>query len=762
MVRSRTALLVLCSLLVLPCTALAQVAGDRSPSELAGDEALASGNFEEAIRHFENAVAAATRPADRARALLRLAEAQQARGGFREAARNLETAISLVEPTGDATTLAAALGALGDVHIAIGPREQAERELRRAAELARTARAPGLEATIQNNIANLLALERETEPALEAYARSAELAETAGRPLIAARALANGARVAAGSERPSRGAALLERARQLLDALAMSHDKAFLLIHLARTEGDLSRATGADPAGARLRAHELLQQALAVANLIGDARAASYALGFNAELYEQERRFEEALQLARRAAFRAQEAQSPEALYAWEWQTARVLAAQGRHREAIAPYSRAVRTLENLRHQMNVAYGASGTSFREAVGPVYFGLVDVLLRVAADTAERETHQELLASARDTAELLKAAELRDYFKDDCVDRQQAVTARVEAVSPQALVVYPIPLADRLELLVSLPAGDLARLAVPVTRAELTFELRRFRHLLEKRLTREYLPHAQQLYDWLIRPLDEVLESAGTRTLVFVPDGPLRTVPMAALHDGERFLIEEYAVAVTPGIELTDPRPLDREALRLLLSGISESVAGYPPLSHVPGELESVGKLVGGEVLLDEAFRLGQLESQLEAERFSVVHVATHGEFRGSAEDTFLVAYDGRLTVDKLEEYVGMFRFRETPLELLTLSACETAAGDDRAALGLSGIAIKAGARSALGTLWRVNDQAAAELVIEFYRLLRDPEISRAVALQRAQQALMEDPRYWHPGYWSAFLLISSWL
>jgi len=175
-----------------------------------------------------------------------------------------------------------------------------------------------------------------------------------------------------------------------------------------------------------------------------------------------------------------------------------------------------------------------------------------------------------------------------------------------------------------------------------------------------------------------------------------------------------------------------------------------------------ELESVQRIHGGEILLDEKFRLDAVRKTLSDEQFSVVHIATHGEFAASVEQTYLLAYDGRLTLDRLGDYVGLFRFRETPLELLTLSACETAQGDARAALGLSGVAIKAGARSALGTLWMVNDEAAAQLVIEFYRQLVDPSVSRALALQRAQRKLLTTLSYEHPSYWSPFILISSWL
>ncbi|MGH7291265.1 MAG: CHAT domain-containing protein, partial [Myxococcota bacterium] len=140
----------------------------------------------------------------------------------------------------------------------------------------------------------------------------------------------------------------------------------------------------------------------------------------------------------------------------------------------------------------------------------------------------------------------------------------------------------------------------------------------------------------------------------------------------------------------------------------------------------------------------------------------VHVATHGEFSEVAEDSFLLTFDGRLGMERIGESVGHARFRERPIELLTLSACETAQDSERAALGLAGVAIQAGARSALGTLWSVNDVAAAELMTEFYGQLHEPSISKAVALQRAQQKLVHDANRGHPYYWAAFLLIGNWL
>jgi CHAT domain-containing protein len=223
-----------------------------------------------------------------------------------------------------------------------------------------------------------------------------------------------------------------------------------------------------------------------------------------------------------------------------------------------------------------------------------------------------------------------------------------------------------------------------------------------------------------------------------------------------------LIQRYAVATTPGLTLTDPRPLKRQRMKALSVGLSESVQDYPALPSVTEELEAIKELYGGTVLLNEDFNTSRVEQELKEEPFSLVHIASHGQFGSDARKSFLLTFDDKLTMDRLDQFIGVFRFRDEPLGLLTLSACETAAGDDRAALGLAGVAIKAGARSALATLWFINDQASSELVTEFYRQLQIPSASKAAALQRAQLKMLQEGVYDHPAYWAPFLLLNNWL
>jgi CHAT domain-containing protein len=266
----------------------------------------------------------------------------------------------------------------------------------------------------------------------------------------------------------------------------------------------------------------------------------------------------------------------------------------------------------------------------------------------------------------------------------------------------------------------------------------------------------------LYDWLVRPLEPELSRPQITTLVFVPDSALRTIPLAALHDGSSFLISKFALALTPGLTLTDPRPLNRDKLRFLAAGLTRSVQGFPPLPYVADEVASIEQLYKSDQLINNDFQVPRLERELRDGRYGVLHIATHGKFSTDANDSFLLTFDGKLTMQTLDQLVGLFRFRQEPLELLTLSACQTGIGDDRAALGLAGVALKAGARSALATLWFINDDASASLISEFYRQLRNPALSKAVALQRAQLKLLGDRVYEHPAYWSPFLLLNNWL
>jgi CHAT domain-containing protein len=211
-----------------------------------------------------------------------------------------------------------------------------------------------------------------------------------------------------------------------------------------------------------------------------------------------------------------------------------------------------------------------------------------------------------------------------------------------------------------------------------------------------------------------------------------------------------------------MHLIDPKPLARSERVALVLGVSQAVQGFVDLPNVPREVAEVHQIEGGRTLVDAEFSRARFASELQTSPYNIVHIASHGQFATDPAHTFILSYDAPLTMNDLETDIKFGERRgDNALELLVLSACETASGDDRAALGLAGIALKAGARSALASLWYVSDEAARELVVDFYRGLSQG-MTKAHALQAAQRQLIARHPFEHPAFWAPFLLIGNWL
>ncbi|NJL58566.1 MAG: CHAT domain-containing protein [Desulfobacteraceae bacterium] len=254
---------------------------------------------------------------------------------------------------------------------------------------------------------------------------------------------------------------------------------------------------------------------------------------------------------------------------------------------------------------------------------------------------------------------------------------------------------------------------------------------------------------RLYRWFIEPIEPELISRNIDTLVIMPDGELWSVPFAAFYDGKQFLIEKYALAVLPAIGLTEFDKSGKDEESALMAGLSIEQDGFEALANVEKELSDIKSVMGGRLLMNQEYTSVNLEAEFRRQEYAHLVMSTHGVFGGSPQDTYLLAYGSRLTMNDLERLIGLGQFRETPLDLLTLSACETALGDERAMLGLGGIAVKAGAKTALATLWKVSDDSTSVLTREFYRQLKTRKVSKAQALRNAQMKLIADSRYEHP-------------
>ena len=724
-----------------------------------GTAAFRTGDMERAVREWSEAIRLARlipAPDLEAQALVRRGEAYRTQGYLRDAGTDLRAALATAEASGSQSLIAGSSGALGNLELAARHADLAEPLLLRSRDLARRLGDHNTLAASNNDLGNLYAQTGRAEAAASAYAEAIASAAAAGDDALAATVEVNAARLAMHRNDPAQARGLLTRALDRLQRTPPSYSGAMALVAAGSA---VIEGKGKISPEDRLIAERAFGAAQTAADSLHNPTLSSLARGGLGKLYEHTGRVGEASRLTEEALFAAQRAPAPELSYRWDWQQARLARQQGHLDTALASYRRAVAGLQSVRQDIPVEYRDGRSSYLTTFGPLYLEFGDLLLRrSAADPAHAAP---LIREARDTIEQLKESELQDYFRDSCITSFEARRQSIDTVAPGVAVLYPISLPDRLELLVSF-GQEQRQFTIPVPETALRTEVQRFRELLEKRTTNEYLVPARQLYDQIIRPLDPLLAARGIDTLVIVPDSVLRVIPFAALHDGRNFLIERYATAIAPSMHLIDPKPLAAGPRVALILGISQSVQGFGDLPNVVREVSEVHDVAGGKELVNDAFTEASFKGELKTVPYNIVHIASHGQFGADPKHTFLVAYDGKLSMDELESGIKYSEHREKALELLVLSACETATGDDRAALGLAGVALKAGARSALASLWHVSSKATGKLVVDFYRALQSPGQSKAHALQAAQRKAASSQRYAHPAYWAPFLLIGNWL
>ena len=696
-----------------------------------------------------------------------LASAYQNLGYHKRALSVFRDALPILRKSQDRNRNIMFLNRLGDLNLSLGENDEADKYLSESSEQARLANNPEILANVLNNVGNALAADEDYEGALSAYEEGVEQSakckmQSAKCEELKAGLLLNIARVIFFEGDDKNIVPAVDAAALQIEKLPASSEKAAYLISL----GLLARKIHKDMPNTQIigKAFAALNAASDIARNAGDARMLSSAYGYLGQLYEDEKRYAEAMNLTRKAVFFAQQGKYPQILYLWQWQIGRLFKDMENYEEAVKSYKNAVETLNPIRQELFKGFrGKRQDAFNESVKPVYFGLTDLLLRQADQLqnsfSDPDAVQNKLIEVQDVLESLKASELQDFFADECVVAlQKKLTSSDHRTPPKTAVLYPIAMADRLVLLVYLPDG-MKQFTVPVTSDTLKKQALLYRQRLQTRPNNRFLHESWQLYDWLIRPIEKELDAIQADTLVVAPDGPLRLFPFSTLNDGKQFLIEKYAIATIPAITLTDSKPAETDYTRILLSGLSDGVQDFSPLPSVTAELRDIKEIMGGKVLIqNKDYTIDNLTAVFKKDPYTIVHLATHGVFGGSPEESFLLTYNSKLTMNKLESLIKQSR---NQVELLTLSACQTALGNERAELGLAGAAIKAGVRSVIATLWFVDDEATSLAIREVYRQLKTPGMSKAKALQNAQKKLIAQLRYRHPLYWGPFLLIGNW-
>jgi len=724
--------------------------------------------------------------------------AQRMQGNLTLALENLDAARrAAVTPSEQAT----AAGEFGAALVQAHRYDEAEAQLRQAYDFS-----GGIaRARYAVDLGNLAALRKRPKEAERYYVEARTLAD--GKPEIRLVIDLNLVQLAPEKERLAQLASLLPAVGKLAD----SPTKAQLYINL----GIQARALGTVGLPIAYRSLDQARRLLAPA---GNSRALVEDLDALAQLYEDQGRTDDALYLTREA-LAVGKSLAPNSVadlvINLEWRQGRLLRADKQNDLALAAYQRAVDQIDAVRQDIPIDYEDGRSSFQSTLGPIYLGLVDLLLQ-GADQQTAELQEARLRRTIAIVELTKQTEMQDFLGDRCAV-ESAHYAQDQKLPAKTAGLYPILLPDRIELLLKTESG-IVRRSVKVDAKTVQSTTRMFADVLRNGEA-NYLVPAEQLYTWLIKPFEVFLAENPIDTLVFVPDGVLRLVPIDALYDGRQFVLEKYATGTVTGLSMTnntlpdqrrieslvtgmsEPGPvvakLDDATVRQIMGDVAEPIAasvlvanrsvrsprarlarGLPialersaerdailrkalALPSVKDEVEAVGGILHGKTLLNADFTIDGFRSDAGSGVYQIVHIASHGVFGGTARSSYIMAYDDLITLDDLQAVLRSEKFQNNPIELLSLSACETAEGDDRSPLGISGAAIKARAKSVLGTLWPVEDHAARVVMEGFYTGLKSGQLSKAQALREAQLAVMKNKDSAQPFFWAPFVLIGNW-
>jgi CHAT domain-containing protein len=606
------------------------------------------------------------------------------------------------------------------------------------------------------NTLGLMGKERAAE-AIATYHRIAPDAE----PIVRVQARLNLYRLESHQAQKNNHLEFSQEIGQVLKQIAPSRSTIYAYINLAESIGTSAKDT---PPNSKtiVQSAKLLAVAIQQARTIRDRRGEAEAIGALGNLYRVTGQLPTAKNLTQQALLIAENLPAPDLAYKLAWQLGRMITTdRPTDRElktAIALYGKAIQHLKSLRNDLNAIDADLQFSFRDRVEPVYREYVNLLL---ADG--KEISQADLATARDSIEALQVAELENFLRQGCLDTH---TIALDKIDRSAAVIYPIILPSRVVTIAAIPGKPLIyhRHQVSTTALEKTIDELRVKiqnPLFNTQSIAALQSQSRQIYDLLLASLVTDLDRANVKTLVFVLDGAFRNLPMSVLYDGKKYLVENYQLAIAPGLQLVPPQQLTPRN-RILLGGISESRQGFSALAGVKSELEKIGRSVPNQTLLNERFNDRLVTDSLVGSNAPIVHFATHGQFSSRAEDTFILTWDNRLNLDRLSTLLQNRGERENgAIDLLVLSACDTAIGDNRATLGLAGIAIRARAKSTIASLWSVSDEATQDLMISFYQNLVTKNLSKSASLQLAQQTLLRNPKYRSPYYWAPFVLVGNW-
>jgi CHAT domain-containing protein len=644
----------------------------------------------------------------------------------------------------------------------LNAQETLEQALKLAMKLQDRAAIDQINLSLGNTFNLIEGQEQATTNAYEAIAPEAA-------PLVRIQAQLNLYRIKSEQKAAPNTLAFVADIKKILDPIAPSRSTVYAYINLAETIKKNQKDSVVDRetlTQTLIQAARLLGTAIGQSRAIKDARSEAEAIGSLGSLYALTGQNQEARKLTQKALVLAENLPAPDLAYRFDWQLGKIITASNPNDRdlevATSAYRQAINHLKSLRNDLNAIDADAQFTFRDSVEPVYREYVNLLLRDG-----KPISPDNLANARDIIESLQVAELENFLRQGCLD---TYTVSLDKIDRSAAVIYPIILPDRVATIASIPGQPLRYYSRKISAATVEHAVDELRKKMlvpnfvgeEKAFKQE----SKQIYDLLIAPLAGDLATAKTKTLVFVLDGSFRNIPMAALYDGNKYLVENYNLALTPGLQLVPPQDsIDRNRYQALLGGRSKKQGDREEdLPNARMEIESIGHLVPNQTFFNEQFNNKLISTSLVASNAPIVHFATHGRFSSKAENTYILTWDGKLNLDQFSNLLKDRGGRSgNAIELLVLSACETAVGDNRASLGLAGVAIRARAKSTIASLWSVDDKATQELMVNLYQNLASKNLSKGESLRQAQQALLHNsnPKYRSPYYWAPFVLVGNW-
>ncbi|HBW58504.1 MAG TPA: hypothetical protein DEF27_12150, partial [Oscillatoriales bacterium UBA8482] len=564
--------------------------------------------------------------------------ALQTLGLYRQSLKTLTEVNETLKSQPDSLIKATALLSLGNTLKQVGDLTTSEIVLQESLELAKNLNNLQLLSKIYLSLANINRTQNNLDLALEYYQNAAEIAPDASGKIPA---LINQYSLLIDLNKQIEAENLSNQIKSLLSQVPVSRSLIYAQVNFTNS---LIKATEKSDANFS-EVITLLNNAIQNAKKLQDLRAESYALGSLGKFYEQNQQPIEAQKLTEKALLIAQSINASDIAYQWQWQLGRLLKQQNQKEPAIAAYTEAVNSLKSLRKDLVAIDQNVQFSFRESVEPVYRELVDLILQSPT--------QANLKTARELIESLQLAELDNFFQEACLD-QEIKPQQIDQIDSQAAVIYPIILANRLEVIISIPDQPLKYYSTTIPQEQVETTLRRLRLSFQPIFsTKERLQLSQQVYELLIRSAEPDLKNNSIKTLVFVLDGSLRNIPMAALYDGKKYLVENYNLALTPGLQLLASRSLKPNQLQTLTVGLSEARQGFSALPAVASEIQQIQENIPTKVLLNEKFTRDAVQQQIQKTAFSIVHLATHGQFSSKAEDTFLLTWESRINVKDLD-------------------------------------------------------------------------------------------------------------